>query len=417
MKPTVAIYHDIRYKSRLPEYKGKSQIKIRVTFKIYKKGKLTHDPRYYDTGSTSHWVTPEEFEQVQQLSPRLPDIKKIRKDVVDAESRANDIIDKLQVIDRITFETHFTTKGSLDSIETLFNIKINECDKNGQISNASIYRSAISVLKQFAGDYIHYHQVTPKWLNDFKEWYLEKGHSLTALCYHLRALRHIFRTAMDPPYRLVSPDQYPFGKGRFMVPRVKKAVKAHYTVEQKNKFIKFKTKDPDLHYYHSIALFSYFSNGMNPADIAHLKRKAIFTDHIEFDRRKKRNTTSEKRAIIIPLRKEHLAVIAKYGNKSLDPDEYVFPIINSTMTEKQKHTKINNFVRHMNAALKVIAEELKLPHIKTYGIRHTFSFVAMMLGASTELLQDMLGHETAATTEEYKHGFSLRIKKKLSRGL
>jgi hypothetical protein len=41
----------------------------------------------------------------------------------------------------------------------------------------------------------------------------------------------------------------------------------------------------------------------------------------------------------------------------------------------------------------------------------------MQLGASTDELQDALAHGTAKTTENYKHGFSIERKKKLSTGL
>ena len=41
----------------------------------------------------------------------------------------------------------------------------------------------------------------------------------------------------------------------------------------------------------------------------------------------------------------------------------------------------------------------------------------MEMGATTEQLQDMLAHGNAKTTESYKHGFALEIKKKFSDGL
>lgn len=85
------------------------------------------------------------------------------------------------------------------------------------------------------------------------------------------------------------------------------------------------------------------------------------------------------------------------------------------MPPKERFTAIRRFVMRTNKGLKTIAKELGMDTITTYTARHTFSYIIMGAGASTEILQDALGHAGIQTTEYYKSGFSLEVKKKYSK--
>jgi site-specific recombinase XerD len=52
--------------------------------------------------------------------------------------------------------------------------------------------------------------------------------------------------------------------------------------------------------------------------------------------------------------------------------------------------------------------------VTTYVARHTFSTVLKRSGASTEFIQEALGHSDIKTTENYLDSFDREIKKELA---
>ncbi len=53
--------------------------------------------------------------------------------------------------------------------------------------------------------------------------------------------------------------------------------------------------------------------------------------------------------------------------------------------------------------------------ITTYVARHTFSTVLKRSGASTEYIQEALGHTDVKTTENYLDSFEKKVKKELQK--
>ena len=53
--------------------------------------------------------------------------------------------------------------------------------------------------------------------------------------------------------------------------------------------------------------------------------------------------------------------------------------------------------------------------ITTYVARHTFSTVLKRSGATTEYIQEALGHTDVKTTENYLDSFEKKVKKELQK--
>jgi integrase len=387
---------------------GKHQIKIRITFLTMRKGKNYWDVRYYLTG---HWLTEKEFAEMETTRARA--LKDIYVEVENLRARAIEVL-KTHT-DPDSFELHFLSKGKLHTIDHFFNVKAKELDADGQINTAKKYKSALNVLKELMGNDIAYGEITPEWIKKAQKKYTDTGRELSSWSFHVRCLRHIYRKAVRE--KVVPAELYPFGIGKYTVPTSKRNIKRYLTAEQKERFISYRLQDDRLNYYHDLWIFSYYCNGINFVDIANLRRNDIKDDYIIIDRQKGRTTKKDLRKIIIPLRKEILEIIARRGVRSLDPESYVFPILQADMSAKQKANRISHVLQNTNAVLKTIAEDLKLGYVTTYTARHTFSYMLIQLGASTEDLQDALGHGEARTTENYKHGLAFEKKKKYSEGL
>jgi integrase/recombinase XerD len=410
MKPDPQIILDTRYSPKAGANAGKYQIKIRITFVSWSRGKKKWDVRYY---LTRQWVTEKEFNTYKDS--RAENLKQVRREVNKLKSKADRLINEQNITDPDSFELHFLAEGKLHTIDHFFNVKATELEQDDQINTAKKYKSALNVLKELMGNDIAYGEITPEWLKKAQKKYTDTGRELSSWSFHVRCLRHIYRKAVRE--KVVPAELYPFGIGKYTVPTSKRNIKRYLTAEQKERFISYRLQDDRLNYYHDLWIFSYYCNGINFVDIANLKRKDIKDDYIIIDRQKGRTTKKDLRKIIIPLRKEILEIIARRGVRSLDPESYVFPILQADMGAKQKANRISHVLQNTNAVLKTIAEDLKLGYVTTYTARHTFSYMLIQLGASTEDLQDALGHGEARTTENYKHGLAFEKKKKYSEGL
>jgi integrase/recombinase XerD len=430
--PSVSIAHDIR-KDGKGDNAGKFPVKIRVTFQEYKGGVKVWNRQYYSSVKGKFFVTPDEFKLIISDS-RKADLKAIRREFVALEARALKLIRDFDIMDKETFELHFLATGNIRSIKPSFEQKISELEENGQLSSKEKYESALSVMLEYGGPDLTFGEITPKWLTGLQRWYtaaqkdsdgnvIKPGYSIAALSFHLRCLRHIYKRAINA--RLVTADQYPFGPQRFMIQSVSNAVVSYLDEELKETYVKFRSKDPDLNYWHDFWRLSYYANGANFKDILHLLRQDIHPKYLEFDRKKTMTTDRQLKKITVPIvpsapsGKAILEIIARHGGKDLSPTAYVFPVLNHSMSLEEKHVAVAKFVKNCNKATRKIAELLGIEEdITTYTARHTYSYMKLnVLGGSTEMLQDDLGHGSVSTTEEYKKKFALKIKEKYAQGL
>ena len=147
------------------------------------------------------------------------------------------------------------------------------------------------------------------------------------------------------------------------------------------------------------------------ADIANLKIKDLHDDLIVIERAKTIDT-ADGRLLAIPLRPEAKAIILRHGNKSLNPNDYVFPILSPGLKPMQVKNRVKDFTRKVNAQLKKAQEKLKLSvDPKSGNARHSFASLALEKGASKEFIQEALGHSSMDTTEQYLSGFGVKMKK------
>lgn len=163
-------------------------------------------------------------------------------------------------------------------------------------------------------------------------------------------------------------------------------------------------------------LFSYFGNGMNPKDIANLKYKNIDGEYLIFERAKtERSQRSDPKLITVFINDDMKAIIERWGNKNVSLNNYIFPILRLEDTALQQHHGVKSFVRFINDWMKDILVKLGIDKkVTTYVARHTFSTVLKRAGASTEFIQEALGHSDITTTQSYLDSFDREVKKEFA---
>lgn len=151
-------------------------------------------------------------------------------------------------------------------------------------------------------------------------------------------------------------------------------------------------------------------------DIALLKYKNIPGDYIKFERAKTQRTKrTNPKPITIYITPEMRDIIKRRGNPQTSDDVYVFPILEPGADAVRKRKWIQQFTKKTNKWTKRIQTELGIStKDTTYTARHSFSTVLKRSGASTEFIQEALGHSSVKTTESYLDSFENDMKKQFA---
>lgn len=283
-------------------------------------------------------------------------------------------------------------------------------------SSESYFTALINILK-FKNN-LRFEDVTVNFLYEYERWMIGKGKSLTTVGIYTRCIRCIINNHIAEglfPHHL-----YPFGKRKYRIPKGANIKKSLELSEIK----KIYDYNPDPSnknegYSRDMWLFGYFCNGINPMDIAYLKFENIDENFVIIKREKTKFTTrTNPRNILIPIIKQTQAIIDRWGNKNKSPNDYVFPILAIGLSAHRRRELVQNFTRLINDWMKQIILKLRInKKVTTLAWRHSFATTLKRSGASTEFIQESLGHTDVRTTENYLDSFDLEIKKKFSRHL
>ncbi|RZK25876.1 MAG: integrase [Flavobacterium sp.] len=405
---SISIYHDTRRKS------GKKLFPVKL--RVYYRG----ETRLYPLGLR---LSEEDFvNSYQTLKPKGDRYKELKIKLVSHETKANDIKASINVFSFERFEKKLLQPtGSRNQVFYHYEQTIKKLKQQGRIGTASNYAMSCRSLQQFLltqnrKQKLAFEDITVYFLNQFEQWMLEKGNSISTVGIYLRPLRTLFNAAIEEGE--VDKDFYPFSKRKYQIPAGRNTKKALSKEDLKTLFY-FPTDDPFLKKARAHWFFSYSCSGMNTRDIAELRYKNIHNDILSFVRNKTRNTTrSQQKPILVVLTPYAQEVIQTYGNKKVNGDTYVFPILNDGMTAEERYRAAQAYTRFVNQHIKRLAKLAGITQeISTYWARHSFTTMAVRNGASLEFVQESLGHNSLQTTKSYFAGFADATKRTIANKL
>ncbi|MBB2146850.1 tyrosine-type recombinase/integrase [Pedobacter sp. LMG 31464] len=404
-KASISIYHDTR--RALDD--GRFPIKLRVYF-----GKA----KMYETGLSA---SVEDFEKAYiNPSPRGR-FRELLLKIKAIESKAMEAIEFVRSFTFAKFEKAlFRNKPMSNNVIEYYKDYISELQCLDRIGTASSYKCSLSSILRYVNqgrkkgvEKLGFDVITPEFLHKYERWALEMNMSRSSIGIYLRPLRKLFNTAIANGD--IDPDVYPFKKyriptGKNIKKNIEKDVlKLLYTMEVQDENI-IKARD--------FWFFSYQCNGMNFRDIAELRCKNLTDTYFSFLRHKTLNTTKEDPTpIVVPITAGVERIIAKYGKRDGDDNDYVFPILQQGMPPEERHRANQNFIRYVNQHMRKLAKMAGLSfNLGTMYARHSFTtIVAREVGL--EFAQEALGHTTLATTQKYWAGFESKIKKEVAEKL
>jgi integrase/recombinase XerD len=384
---------------------GTYPLKLRVTYK--------RKQRYYHTGIS---LTPEQFKHVtEDLKPR-EEYKKIRLEIASIETKAKNIIEKLQLFSFELFEKKFLViNGDESSVLEWYDKAINQFKDEGRIGTKTAYGCSKKSLEKFFGtSKVTFYDITPEILNKYEQWMLKEGNSINTVSIYLRTLRAIFNKAMTGDS--IPKEIYPFGKHKYQVP-AKSNVKKALNKNQIEKIFNYKpVLGSQKHWARDMWLFSYLCNGANINDIARLKYKDMEDDKIVFFRGKTIRTSRQNlKPIVVYLHPQAKSIIQTWGNVLQKPEIYIFPILKEGLTPLESKQNIHQAIKMINKYFNLILKEIGITtRVTTIAARHTFSTIMMQNGASTEFIKDSVGHANVKTTENYLASFDEDIKREFT---
>lgn len=271
---------------------------------------------------------------------------------------------------------------------------IDQLKKAKKFGTADCYTDTKSfVLRRFGRD-LRFQELTYTALTKMEAAHYGDGKGTNSLSFYMRTIRAIYNRAVKQ--KLVNREYSPFIEYQIKnVDTKKRAIPLSDFTKFKNHVCK--PGSPRFH-AHNYFMFSFYLGGMNFIDLAYLKVSDIVSNRVEYSRSK----TGKLFSILIPKQAQS---ILDYYLPGKNPDDYVFPILESK-TDEGKRRDIENQRRNYNKLLNKIAGECGITiNLSSYVARHSWATIGKLAGISIELISEGLGHSDVKTTQIYLDSF------------
>jgi site-specific recombinase XerD len=389
-------------------------------------------PRKQKLYSTTLEFNEKDFKSIWESSKPRGEHKASRQKLIALEAKANSDIATLKRFSYEAFESVFFNQSTSGQSAVISVFKTLEAEKKrlGAISTEEKYRLARRKLNQFIaykirGEFsdgmtdenISFEEVNKAFLEEFKTYCEDiNGLSVATAAIYLRNLRTVFNRGIRNG--LAAKDDYPFGKDGFSIPTSSKINKA-LSEDELKRLWHFKPTNEDQAIAKDFWFFSYYSYGINTKDICELKYSALSQTEFVYVRAKTRTTKKERTQKTVALNNSLREII---NRRKDDKSEYVFGILSPNDTPSSKHKKIKSFNSFINKHFREFALQVGIDpnlanQLGTYHARHSFATNAVLKGASTALVSEILHDGNLAVTASYLNSFSKKSYQDLSNDL
>lgn len=270
------------------------------------------------------------------------------------------------------------------------------------------YRSAISKVREFAGDNwqrLTVAAITRQWTDNFTRW-LQQQHAdkPQTVDFYLRTFRAVYRHALNLTESTANAQ--PFGGprpgGSFSA---KRALKRDDMLKILSPELREKLKPRQIEAL-DVLVFIFYSRGMAFQDVYRLRWSMISDGHIRYKRSK---TGALIDVEVVP----ELEVIMRRYHRKDSP--YVLPFLHeSRKGNTGKELSEKSALRRINRAVYNIIGDVKLT---TYVLRHTWATMMLEDGSPVEVISQCMGHSSIRTTQIYLSRISSRKIDKAVRGM
>ncbi len=295
------------------------------------------------------------------------------------------------------FEKHFRIVSNpvQQNVFYFWDEIIDEMISAGRTGNARANKDTFSSLHSFhKSTRLTFREISPAFLYKYEVFLRSRGGSDGGIGVRMRAIRALYNFAIER--KIAKEQDYPFKtykvsklKGR----NLKKALRIEEILQIRNLDLK---KYPWFVNSRNYFIFSFYTRGMNFADMMKLEWKEIDNDKIYYTRSKTKGNFKIK--ILPPVRE----ILNYYKEFSIDTT-YVFPILlKNNLTPPQLENRKHKTLQRYNKELKEIAEICGIDKpLSSYVARHSFANCLKQKGVATDIISESMGHKNLTITQTY----------------
>lgn len=372
--------------SRRPKKSGRFPVKVQVFY--------NRTQKYYSTGKE---LTSEEWGKIMTTKNR--ELISTRESIENSFSIVKDNVDELASNADFSFDNLNTRlkKSLSDTINTAFQSRIGSLKTEDRIGSMLYYNGVLKSIERFAGEKIPFENINIDWLRRFEKFLKGEGKNQTTIGMNMRAIRAVMNDAKR--VGVVKESQYPFGFGKYEI-QTGEGRKMALTLDQIGQIAKYDDGSKATEKFRDYWMFLYFCNGINVADFVKLKYCDIIDGEIRFIRQKTERTTKTKKEIRAILTEPMQEIISKWG-ATASPNNFIFPIINTSDDAIRRKEKTAYLTRAINKRMNNIGKALGIGSISSYTARHSYATILKRSGANIAYISESLGHNDLKTTENY----------------
>jgi site-specific recombinase XerD len=272
---------------------------------------------------------------------------------------------------------------------------IAELVKAGRTGNAQVNKDAYNSVRKFnRNKTLNFEEITPAFLEKYEADLRSRQGTDGGISVKMRTLRALFNSAINRG--LVKQNIYPFRA--YKISKLKgKGIKKALTFDDVQNIISLDLSNhPKLINARNYFIFSFYTRGMNFADMMKLKWKDVVDGQIFYTRAK---TKTNFRIKILPPVQEILVFYRENDNGS----SYVFPILlRDEMTPVQIENRKKKTLQQYNKDLKEIASLCEINKtVSSYVARHSYANCLKQKGVATDIISESMGHQNVAVTQAY----------------
>ena len=313
---------------------------------------------------------------------------------------------------RFTFEAFearvFTDRAKTGQVVWKWMVQCAEnLAESGQHGNSIFYKNVGAVVKAYAPGAL-LQDVDGDWLQKFERW-MRKHREVTdgGISINFRTLRAACNKAIKS--KVMPKGWTPFED--FTLSHLKKT-KSKRAISLAEMWL---LRDADCYteaerFALDLFMFSFYTRGMNLADIAELRPASVQNLRVVYERRKTHKVYS------ILLHAKAAAILDRYKGGS-----YLFPIYADGVhdTAVQKFNRLHKIMKAVNKSLKVVAERVGVGSegLTFYVSRHSYATAQKMRGTSIEVIRELMGHSDYKTSEHYLSDFESGVLDRADEGL
>ena len=281
----------------------------------------------------------------------------------------------------------FLKKEQSDEFAVFAETLIGQKREEGHLSLATKYQSALNSLNRFLeGRLLTFDEMDASQMLSYENYLKKQGLCSNTTSFYMRNLRAIYNRAVEQG---LASQSHPFARVYTGIAKtLKRAVNAGEV--QKIKAQKLPPHSA-ADFSRDIFLFSLYTCGMSPIDIAYLKKSNIHDGILVYNRQK----TGQQ--IQIRWEKCMQQLVDKYAR---DNSPYLFPIISSPGIDETR--QYQNKIHLINHHLKKLGQQLGLSSKLTiYVARHSWASIAKSQNVPIAAISEAMGHTSERTTLIY----------------